>query len=125
MDVRITPLSNFTSPIKTGARNNEINKRNQFNTLNLSKVEFDKLRSFKPRTVKTSPNLSNLTGLKRNKFLFVPENKLRSSNSNLLFIPEKNNNPARLSIKISSDRIQPPAVAEKKRSIALSAIRKE
>lgn len=108
MDVRITPLSNFSSLTKTSRKNTPVNIRDQFNSLNRNKIQLDKLRSNKLRTAKTQfaiskPPLSS-----------VPEKKLRSANGSLLVLSNNKNSPGRISIKIRSARIQPPAVAEKK-----------
>lgn len=108
MDVRITPLSNFSSPTKASGKNNAVNIRDQFNSLNRNKLEFDKLHNDKPGTVRTSPALSKHT------FSFIPAKKPRASNDNLLVLSKNKLNPNRLSIKITSSRIQPAAVAEKK-----------
>lgn len=108
MDVRITPLSNFTSRLNASSKNNEVNNRNQFNALNRHKVELDKLASDKPRALRTSPAISKHT------LSFIPAKNTRATNGNLLVFTNNNGNPTRFSIKMTSNGIQPAAVAEKK-----------
>lgn len=108
MDVRITPFSNFASLTKARGKNNSVNIRDQFNSLNRNKIQLDRLRSDKPRTTKTQFAISKHT------LSPVPAKKLRSANNGLLVLSNNKSNPSRLSIKITSSRIQPPAVAEKK-----------
>ncbi len=108
MDVRITPFSNFSSLTKTSRKNNPLAVRDKFNLLNRNKIQLNKLRSEKPSTAKTQFTVS------KSSLLSVPAKKLRSANNALLVLFNKKNNPDRMPIKITSARIQPPTIAEKK-----------